>query len=117
MINTNEYKFRKNMFMDLITGINNVNTKAIITELEALKTNIPIKKKETKTKEARYSISITSKFTKAKKIANLDEILDGKSTKYKDSLESNNHEWLKWFVAGKKFIKENKKCPFCLNDL
>ena len=122
MINTNEYKLGKkrieNMFVDLVTSINNVNTKTIVSELESLKANIPIQKKITKTKGIQYSISASSKFMKAKKIANLDEVLDEKSIKYKDRLKNNNnHEWLKWFIAGQKFIEENRKCPFCLHDL
>ena len=119
MINTNEYKQGKrkidNMFIDLVTSINNVNIKNIISELEALKNNIPIKKNATGTK---YTLSGSSKFMKAKKVADLEKILDKNALKYKDKLESNaNHEWLKWFLTGKKYIEENKKCPFCLHDL
>jgi len=122
MINTNEYKIGKkkidNMFVDLITSINNTNTKTILEELEALKINVPIKKKETKAKGIQYSISGASKFVKAKKVANLNKILDKQAMKYKEKLESNdNHVWLKWFQAGQEFINENKRCPFCLNEL
>lgn len=121
MINTDEYRLGKkkinNMFIDLVTSVNNANTKSIISELELLKTNIPVQKKATKTKGIQYSLSASSKFIKAKKVANLDEILNEKSVKYKGKLESNeNHEWLKWFIAGQKFIDDNK-CPFCLTDL
>lgn len=122
MINTNEYKIGKkkidNMFVDLITSINNTNTKTIIEELETLKINVPIKKKETKAKGKQYSLSGVSKFAKAKKVANLNEILDEQAMMYKERLESNdNHVWLKWFQAGQEFINENQRCPFCLNEL
>lgn len=97
MINTDEYRLGKkkinNMFIDLVTSVNNANTKTIISELELLKTNIPVQKKATKTKGIQYSLSASSKFIKAKKVANLDEILNEKSVKYKGKLESNeNHE-------------------------
>lgn len=122
MINTNEYKIGKkkidNMFVDLITSINNTNTKTIIEELESLIINVPIKKKETKAKGKQYSLSGVSKFAKAKKVANLNEILDEQAMMYKERLESNdNHVWLKWFQAGQEFINENQRCPFCLNEL
>lgn len=122
MINTDEYKFGKKkidtMFVDLIASINNTNTKIIIEELEALKTNVPIKKKKTKANAIQYIMKGTSKFVKAKKLANLDDLLDEQAMKYKERLESNNnHKWLKWNQAGKDFIEENQECPFCLNDL
>lgn len=122
MINTDEYKFGKKkidtMFVDLIASINNTNTKTIIEELEALKINVPIEKKKTKANGIQYIMRGTSKFVKARKLADLDELLDEQAMKYKERLESNNnHMWLKWFQAGKDFIEENQKCPFCLNDL
>lgn len=122
MINTDEYKIGKkkidDMFVGLITAINNTNTKTIIEELESLKNNVPIQKKETKTKGVQYTISGASKFEKARKVANLEDILDEKATIYKERLQSdNNHEWLKWFQAGEKYIEDNQICPFCLNEL
>lgn len=122
MINTEEYKLGKkkidNMFVDLVTSINNTNTKTIIEELEALKNNVPIKKKETKTKGTEYTISGTSKFAKARKVSNLEDLLDENARLYEDRLKSkNNHEWLKWFLAGQKFIEQNQVCPLCLSDL
>lgn len=55
----------------------------------------------------------TSKFVKARKLADLDELLDEQAMKYKERLESNNnHMWLKWFQAGKDFIEENQNVLF-----
>ena len=75
MINTDEYRLGKkkinNMFIDLVTSVNNANTKTIISELELLKTNIPVQKKATKTKGIQYSLSASSKFIKAKKVVKM----------------------------------------------
>lgn len=122
MINTEEYKLGKkkidNMFVDLVTSINNTNTKTIIKELEALKNNVPIKKNESKTKGTEYTLSGTSKFAKARKVSNLEDLLDENAKLYKERLKSkNNHEWLKWFQAGQMFIEQNQVCPLCLSEL
>lgn len=120
MINTNEYKLGKkkidNMFLDLVTNINNANTKIITEELTALITNIPVEKRKNKN-EVEYFLSGSSKFVNARKVSNLSQVLDDNSKVYKEKLEGNkNHQWLKWFQAGQAFIDKNT-CPFCLNEL
>ena len=122
MINTKEYKISRQridtMFEALVRNANNEDIKQIIIELESLMKEVPVTKRQTKTKGVQYRISKTSMFMKAKKVGNLDEKLDEQALKYKDILKGEqNYEWIKWFKAGQDFIKENQKCPFCLNDL
>lgn len=121
MINTDEYRLGRkkidDMFVELVTRNNNTSIRTIISELESFKANVPVKKTE-KAGKVKYNISGTTKFVKAKAVANFDELLNDKAKLYQEQLKSNkNHEWLKWFKAGHSYIEQSGCCPFCRTEL
>ena len=122
LINTKEYRTLKmsvnKLLEELVMSIrSSTEIQNVINELQSLKQVLNIKVKPTKTQGIKYTIPITQKFSKAQKIPDLKEVLKGDAVNYEEKLRShNNYEWLKWFIAGKNYIEQDK-CPFCLKKL
>ena len=117
MINTDEYQIGKKrieeLFSELTTSINTSNIIKLTQDLNLLISNIPIKKNNGK-----CSIIGTTKFAKSRNIPDLNKILKKGAISYIPYLKSDdNHKWLSWFVSGRYFVRDSKKCPFCCSDL
>lgn len=122
MINTDEYKLGKKrideMFLNLVTSINKASIETVINELDNFVNSVSIKSKSSKNGVITYKLSKSTKLAKAKSVSNIEALLDERAKEYQHKLKlENNHEWLKWFEAGRSFIEGDKCCPFCLLPL